>query len=254
MHRSEVWVIGLPQRLVDLTQPFFNGMLYNWYIPGVPRPELTAIVEPNESDHVLGFQRIVTATHIGTHIDAQRHVYRNGMSIDQYPLDRFFGEAVCWDVSYKGRLGVITPSDLERCEPKLEGEHMVLFYTGYGKYFETDYHLYYEQPYFSLEAADWLIEHGVNLVGIDGHTVDKPYSIRSTAFVPGVPAEKRSISPSGPGSESVHERLMKNNVLIIEHMGNLDKVAGRRFKLCALPLKLRGGDGSPARCIAIIDE
>jgi len=37
-------------------------------------------------------------------------------------------------------------------------------------------------------------------------------------------------------------------------MGNLDKVAGRRFKLCALPLKLRGGDGSPARCIAIIDE
>jgi arylformamidase len=244
----------LSKSLVDLTQPFFNGMLYNWYIPGVPRPELSTIVESDEKNHVLGFQKLVTATHIGTHIDAQRHVVGGGVSIDQYELNRFFGPAVCWDISYKGKLGVVTSADLERCEPRLQGERMILLHTGYGRHFETDYHTYYEQPYLSLEAADWLIEHKVELVGIDGHTVDKPYSIRSTAFVPNVPVERRSISPAGPESESVHERLMKKNILIVEHMANLDKVMGKRFTLCTLPLKLRGGDGSPARCIAILDE
>jgi kynurenine formamidase len=242
----------MSKKLIDLTQPFFNGMPYNWYIPGVPRPELKTIVVADETKARLGFMSIVSATHIGTHVDAQNHVLKDGMSIDQYPLERFFGPAVCWDVSNTGKLGLITSEILKQCEPKMKLGESVLLYTGYGKNFESNYHQYYEQPYLTIDGARWLVKSKANAVGIDGHTVDRPYALRSTAFVPNDPQGPGALSPAGAGQPTIHYLLLSKNILIIEHMMNLDQVAGKRFTLSASPQKLRGADGAPARCIAIL--
>jgi len=53
---------------------------------------------------------------------------------------------------------------------------------------------------------------------------------------------------------SANDLLLKENILVIEHLNNLDRVAGNRMTICAVPIKLHGGDGAPARVLAILDE
>ncbi|MEM0010669.1 MAG: cyclase family protein [Candidatus Bathyarchaeia archaeon] len=239
--------------LIDLTHPFFNGMLYNWYIPEMPKPYIRTIREAEPGEDRLGFQEVLFATHMGTHIDAQMHWDHRGRSIDEYPLERFLGPAICLDVSDVGRLGKITSSVLEEKDLGVCSGDMLLLHTGYGQYFISDYHKYYEQPYLTSDAAQWIIDKGVGLVGIDGHTVDKPFALRSMAFVPGVDRNNHHMSPDGPHSRSIHDILLSKDVLIIEHMANLDKVAGKKFELIVAPMKIRRGDGAPARCIAVVE-
>lgn len=245
-------------KYIDLTQPFFNGMLYNWYIPEVPKPHILTIRKGEPGNDRLGFQEILTSTHIGTHIDAQKHWDFSKKAIDEYPIERFISTAVCIDFSSVSPMSEISLDLFKEEKERMGGDilhgDVVLFYTGYGKFFESNYHKYYEQPYLSTELAKYLVKQEISIVGIDGHTVDKPYSLRSVTFVPGIEREKSFMSPDGPNQDSVHDILLQSDILIIEHMANLNMVANRRFNLIVAPIKLRGGDGAPVRCIGVLDE
>ena len=92
---------------------------------------------------------------------------------------------------------------------------------------------YEEHPYVSEEAAHWLVERRVKMLGLDLITVDLPQAMRPTPF--GYP---------------VHHTLLENNVLIIENMTNLQDLRGRRVTLYAFPLAIRGADGAQARVVA----
>jgi arylformamidase len=79
----------------------------------------------------------------------------------------------------------------------------------------------------SKDGAQWLVDHGIKLVGIDYLSI-APYT----------------------ATRPTHEILLKAGVVVIEGL-DLSKVSQGRYTLHCLPLKLAGADGAPARAILI---
>ncbi len=92
---------------------------------------------------------------------------------------------------------------------------------------KSDY--FTEYPDITTDAAEFLVECGVHLVGVETGSVD---------FHP----------------NETHIVLLGNDVLIIECLTNLDKIRSERFLFSAIPLNLEGLDGSPVRAVALVDE
>ncbi|MBP2133860.1 arylformamidase [Methanomicrobium sp. W14] len=159
---------------------------------------------------------ICFSTHSGTHIDAPSHYIKTAMTIDNIPPAVLMGEVRVIDLtSVEGSIGRY---DLKG---KLLGSKRILLKTSFSgkKEFEECY------THITSEAAGYLIEQGVFLLGIDSPSVE---------------------SFSGDGS--VHRALLKSNIVIIELL-DLSVIEEGVYRLCALPLKLKGLDGSPARVV-----
>ncbi len=186
--------------------------------PGDPKATVTSgsILEKNGyQDH-----NISISTHVGTHIDAPAHMVTGGKNLDEFPIDKLLGKGVCIKVNDKFDIEVIRKVDIE------EGD-IVLFHTGMNnKYFETEY--FEKYPAMTEDLANYLVSKGVKLVGFDSCSPDHdPFPI--------------------------HKILLGNDILIIENLTNLDQLAGKRFKIYALPLKLEV-DGAPARVVAELSQ
>jgi kynurenine formamidase len=85
----------------------------------------------------------------------------------------------------------------------------------------------------SEDAARWLVARGVKMLGLDTLTPDLPTSMRPANF-----------------TFPIHHILLENNVLIIENLAHLEQLAGRRVKVYAFPLAIRGSDAGHARVVA----
>lgn len=156
--------------------------------------------------------------HAGTHMDAPSHFCEHRKSIDQIPLAWCMGDAICIDVREKKEIG---PEVL----PK-KFAHAVLFYTGWSENTQRlDYCTKY--PVLTFPLIKILMKNSVRIIGVDTPSPEhSPYKC--------------------------HTALNKKNRLILENLGNLKKVAGKRFTLIAFPIALKGSDGSPIRAVAIL--
>jgi kynurenine formamidase len=212
--------------LVDLTQPFSDGMFNNRRMP-VPKVERTLTIE----EHGLNITCCEFAVHTGTHIDAPVHFLPDGRSIEQLPLEHTHGTAVGWAVE-RGPGEAITVADLEARTPRCEPGDIVSIHTGWGRFF-GDHERYRDHPHLSVDAAAWLVERGVKLAIFDLPTPDLPEGRREPGF-----------------DWPAHKVLLRGGALIAEHAANLDQVVGHRFSLWALPIPIVGSDGAPARIVA----
>jgi kynurenine formamidase len=216
--------------LIDLSQPYSNGMFSQKLFPPVKVERCIGIDERG-----VNVTCIAAAVHAGTHVDAPLHFISDGLSIEAVDLSRLHGPAVCLEVS-RGGLEEITVADLEAGGPAPEPGDLVFIRTGWDQWFRTDHDRYHLHPYLSVEAAQWLLERRVSLVAVDVATPDVP---------------ERGHRP--PGFDwPVHHLLLGAGVLIAEHLAHLDRVAGRRFRAFALPVPIVGSDGAPARIVAEI--
>lgn len=211
---------------IDLTQPFYEGMPYTKEIKVKPRIRTIAEAEKDAGN----VQEYTFTTHFGTHVDAPKHLFRNGKTIDEFPVERFIGEGVVLNIP-KSKYEAITAEDLENAKPGVKKGDIVFIYTGWCKKYETEE--YHEQPYLTEDAAKWLVDRGVRMVGIDAITLDAYGAKRPPGF-----------------TFPVHRLLLKNEIFVVENLGNLDKVAGKRVFIVAAPIKIKGADGAPARIIA----
>lgn len=170
------------------------------------------------------------STHAGTHVDAPRHFIAGGATIDQVPIDRFYGEGVVLAVD--GRPGeALAAEQLQKGGPVPRRGDIVLLSTGWGaKYDEPGY---MDHPYLSLEAAHWLLRCQVKLVGFDVVTPEMPEPMRTPGF-----------------DWPVHHALLEGGSLIVENLRNLEVLAGRRVEVMALPVGIEGADGAPVRAVA----
>lgn len=160
------------------------------------------------------------SVHMGTHIDSPGHFTGNNKKITDFPLSTFMGKAVCID----GRKYQSLSKDLLK-NTTLKKNMIVLFYTNWdSRLYETNY--YYDHPVISPECAQYLIDKGIKMVGVDFPSVDNP------------PYE-------------IHKLFLNNDILIIENLTNLEALINKEFNLIALPLKI-DANGSPARVIAEI--
>lgn len=210
-------------KIIDLTYPIEEGMqTFNahWH-PSVSIEQLGKIdVEGRES------RKIVFGTHTGTHVDAPLHFIKNGQSIDQIPIEKMFGEITIIDFSYLSENSEITKDMLE--EKKITAK--MLFKFGWGKHW-TQKNFYQGYPYFTKEAAEFLVSKNVELLSYDTPSPD----------------DSRIKLGSERDSE-IHKIFLKNNIILVEYLANLEKIQEYDgWSISVNPLMIKGGDGSPAR-------
>jgi kynurenine formamidase len=242
----------------DLSHPWGHGM------PQWPsRANLNVrVVEFHAKDGLL-VQQFEGIMHRGTHMDAPIHVAENTPTLTGYPLWRFFGTGVAVSIP-KGKWGVVTPKDLQRAEPKIQKNDIVMINTGSHKNYgdNPDYFAY--SPGLYKDAAEWLVERGVKLVGIDVQALDHPLGTFLGPHGPG-PAQPHldveykaetghHIIEDFPYWEPAHKIMMTNGIPGIENIGgDIDAITGRRCTFFAFPWRWPEGEGCALRVVAVLD-
>ena len=232
-------------KLVDLTYPFDSTTLY-WSPEEKFRVEVVAH-GMTESGYWYASNRICASEHGGTHMDAPIHFAQNGWTAEQVPIDRLVGPACVVDVSQacaKDADYRLTVEDLKSWETKngpIPKGAIVLMRSGWGarwpdrgRYFgatrEGDTKSYHF-PGFSKEAAEFLAkERVVDAVGLDTPSLDHGPS-------PDFPAHRVFGAANIPG---------------LENVASLDRLPEWGATVIALPVKISGGTGGPARIVAIL--
>jgi kynurenine formamidase len=201
--------------------------------------------------------------HRGTHMDTPAHVTANTSFLTSYEPWRFFGTGVAVSVP-KGRWGVITPEDLENAEPGIQPGDIVMINTGSHRHFGDNDTYYAYSPGLYTEAAQWLVDRRVKLVGVDVQALDHPLGTRMIGHGPGpthphLMAEYRAETGRDamsdfPDWEPAHKTMLLAGIPGIENVGGeLDAVTGKRCTFMAFPWRFPEGDGCPVRVVAVID-
>lgn len=210
--------------LIDLTAPVADRMPV---FPGDPEYKREWHVYFGE--HAVCCTKLSFGPHTGTHVDAPLHFIEGGISIDQMPLGRFFGEGVCVDC--RGLAGLeVGPQAL----PELDtlADKVVLFLTGWQQRAGTPEFFEPRWPGLSGKAARLLAEAGVKAVGIDSPSID-------------------SMAGLGAGAPA-HAALLRAGLPIFESLINLDKIISTTFIFHGYPLRLEGCEASPVRAVALL--
>lgn len=205
-------------KIYDITVPLQNGIPC-W--PGDEEPKIELYAALSRGD-IVNCSRIQCSLHTGTHVDAPRHLFKNGASVDQLSPDILMGTVVVIDT---GEVPEIDASTLR--EYSWNGIPRVLFKTRNSAWWQAPRHTF-RPEYVSLTAdgAQYLVDKGVQLVGIDYLSID----LFDNTELP------------------AHKILLSNNVVVIENLV-LREVPPGKYELICLPLNIVGGDGAPARVI-----
>lgn len=210
-------------KVLDLSSTYENGQ-----IAGNParHPSVDLSLMGKLKDCGFNTSRIVLGSHTGTHMDSPRHLLADGNTIDQTDLNVCIGDATVVDFRHFEPLQTVRLQDVEA----LQVSGRMVFAFGWEKYYgNPDYNG--KWPCFSLEAAQFLIENGMQLMAVDTVSPDcKECGI--------------------PEDDQVHKLLFKNGVVVVELIKNVDRIDfSKEYALAALPLKLQGVDGSPCRVV-----
>ena len=213
---------------IDLSHTIVEGLIT---FKGLPGPIICDFLSRGASrdSYTEGteFQigRIDMVANTGTYIDCPFHRYADGKDLNETELERFVDlPGVMVHVNHHDRL-VIEPGDLQRVD--VAGK-AVLVHTGWSEHWATE--RYFENhPFLTREAALYLRDQGAVLVGIDSHNIDDTRS--------------RNDRP-------VHTTLLREEILIVEHLRGLDQVPDRPFLFNAVPPKIKGMGTFPVRAYA----
>ena len=222
--------------IVDLGQVFEENMPAH---PSHSRFFRMPWHSPALGDIATDYQLVINE-HNGTHVDSFRHyIAKDGYEwIDGIPLERFQAPFVVIDATYLGKCETLSLEAVKQWEAEngeIEKGCAVLVDTGWMRYWANrpdDQMFTRGYPGLSGEAAQYFVDKGVGLVGIDTLGID-------CFDADGDPA---------------HVALLTNKVLIVENLNNLGKLHGKKGYFIMLPLKLKDGSGSPVRPIALIDK
>lgn len=172
-------------------------------------------------------------SHCGTHMDAPRHFLPDGQPLDQQSLSPGVGPALIINHAPAEPRQLITVDHMAAYEDQIQAGSRLLIRTDWHKRFGTPAYRH-ELPRISLQLAKWLVERSVALIGVEPPSVADVNNMQELT--------------------EVHQTLFRGDVVIVEGLANLDQISQSTVQFVALPLKIRGGDGSPVRAIAIEDD
>lgn len=207
------------EKIIDLTLPINNSM------SGVSIEPARTISKDGWNATTLNLY-----SHSGTHMDAPIHFGVNTQTIDTIPVNRLISSAWKVNVTAIKPKELITIKHLETIADKISPGDSILLQTGWSKKIESQEYRN-ALPRISKELALWLGEKKVNIIGVEPPSVADVNNIEEVT--------------------EIHNILMKNDIIIIEGLTNLEALSSSKFTLVALPIKVEGGDGAPARVIAI---
>ena len=204
----------------DLTMPLFPGQVV-W--PGDPAIEIAPLSDIS-SGEPTNISLLKLGSHTGTHIDAPRHILEQGAGVDRIPPEKLIGTAQILDLTSSCE-DLIFPKAIQQAGfcPNIP---RVLFKTKNSSAGDDQKFRQFRQDYVSLagEAAEWLIQKGVFLIGID----------------------YLSIEAFDTKDYALHRLLLSQGVVLVEGIV-LKNVPAGVYKLFCAPLKITQGDGAPAR-------
>jgi kynurenine formamidase len=193
--------------------------------PGDPVPSFTvATTIQNEGYNLFN---VILGSQTGSHVDAPYHFSNQGATVDRMDLKCFLGNGLIIDVSSKNRKEKITLGEVQAYDQQIRSAEIVLFQTNWYKKAGTDE--FYEHPFLSKEAGEYLLSKGIKTVGIDAINLDQ----------------------TGGTEFPIHDMYSASGGIIAENLANLDAVDFESPFLIFLPLKLIGCDGSPVRAVAV---
>jgi kynurenine formamidase len=172
-------------------------------------------------------------SHCGTHIDAPVHYDANDNTITDIPLERCMVE--CWvaDITDIKAREQITVEHLGHIRDKIQTDKGLILKTGWSKQLGSPEY-YLDLPRISMELAEWCVEKGISLLGVESHAIADPNNREEII--------------------AIHRVLLKENIIIVEGLMNLDAIPDEKFTLMVFPLKIAEGDGSPVRAVGIIEQ
>jgi arylformamidase len=172
--------------------------------------------------------QLILSTHLGTHLDAPFHFFDEGRTVDRLDLEKCVGPARVVRLEGIRPGSSITVEHFQGYERAFAPGARVILNTGWYKYFPRDAY-FAEMPGITLDCARWIADREIATLGLD---------------LPGVnPTEW----------EEVHKIILGREIVIVEGLTNLDAIRGEEVFFIALPLKIKGRDGSPVRAVAIED-
>lgn len=215
------------EELIDLSHVIFDGLIT---YKGLPAPIICDFLSRETSrgnyDNGAEFQigKIEMVTNTGTYIDCPFHRYAHGKDLSEVELEAFANlEAITIHAENVMEIGVSFFLNKE-----LRGK-AVLIHTGWAAHWNTD--AYFEShPFVTQEAAEFLRDCGAKLVGIDSHNIDDTRG----------------------KNRPVHTILLGAEILIVEHLCNLEQLPDDQYLFSAVPPKFKGAGTFPVRAFATI--
>jgi kynurenine formamidase len=189
-------------------------------------------------------------THNTTHVDAPWHYNstvagERAQTIDELPLEWFFGRGVRVDFTDKADGDAVTAEQmeaaLERVAHTLAPGDIVLVHTGRDRFYGRDDYMTFG-PGVTAGATRWLFEHGVRVMGIDAWSWDRPLHLEAAD----------ALERNEPGVFwAAHQCDLP--YCQIERLYGLAGLPATGFRVACFPLRLVGASAAPARVVAIID-
>ena len=206
-------------RIYDISVPIRSGGLV---YPGNPEIDI-ALQQAMAKGASANVSTIRFGSHTGTHVDASRHFFDDGQPVDKIPLDRLIGPALL--VGFSDDVRSVGAAELR--EHDLKDHKRILLRTRNSallsrKEFVNDY------TYLAPDGAQYLVDKGVELVGIDYLSIEQFHS----------------------GHHLTHRTLLERSVVIVEGL-DLSVPPSGEYQFICLPLRIVGCDGAPARAVLI---
>ena len=216
--------VSSSSRLVDLSHTLVEGMTT---YPGLPGPIICDYLsrEASQARYAPGVEfqigKIEMVGNTGTYLDSPFHRYRNGKDLSQLPLHSLANlDAVV--VRVPPGSGRAISADLFGASD-LRGK-AILVHTGWDEFWGTERYLS-GNPFLTAEAAVFLMEAGVALVGIDSLNIDDIEDL----------------------TRPVHSTLLGAEIPIVEHLCNLGDLPAGPVRFFAVPPKVAGFGTWPVR-------
>ncbi|MDN5288750.1 MAG: cyclase [Mucilaginibacter sp.] len=224
-HKRKPVNARVDDKYIDLSHTIFDGLVT---YKGLPSPIICDYLSREQSkvnyEPGTEFQigKIEMVTNTGTYIDCPFHRFENGKDLSEIELEQFADlEAITINAEN------VTAIDKPYFVAKEIRNKAVLVYTGWSKHWNTPQ--YFEgHPYLTADAAEYLKECNVKLVGIDSHNIDNTRG----------------------KSRPAHTTLLGAEILIVEHLCNLDKLPESGYLFNAVPPKFKGAGTFPVRAYA----
>ena len=219
----------MSSKFIDLSHTIEDGMIT---YKGLPAPIVCDYLSRERSRTIYEagteFQigKIEMVTNTGTYLDCPFHRYEHGKDLSQI-LPEQFADLDGIVIRHDWRTGQAIDADAFR-QHDVRGR-AVGVHSGWAVHWRSDQ--YFENhPFLTADAAAYLVEQGAVLVGIDSHNIDDTRG----------------------NSRPVHSTLLGAEILIVEHLCNLESLPDSGFSFSAIPPKFKGVGTFPVRALAKI--
>ncbi len=185
--------------------------------------------------------------HGGTHLDAPIHFARSGWSVDEIPPHLFTAEAIVLDIRPQVRMNkdyTLQVEDILKWEEQhdtIPSQALVFLLTGWGQYW-PDPKRYLGSP----------TPHDPTSLHFPGFSAESMTFLLTHRKIVGVGIDTASIDPGQSKTFPAHQVLAEANRYALENVAHMDRLPPRGTHITALPMKIKGGTGSPVRILATI--